>query len=106
MTEPFAPELLRLDRRLAAPLQRQIYEPPGGLGQLRQAIVRYLALARGIECSADEVVITAGFQGALALLARLLLKPGDPVWVEDPGYFLAREGLTLAGARLVPVPVD
>jgi GntR family transcriptional regulator/MocR family aminotransferase len=34
------------------------------------------------------------------------LEPGDPVWVEDPGYLGARGALLAAGARLVPVPVD
>ena len=35
----------------------------------------------------------------------MLLDPGDPVWVEEPGYGGARGALTAAGATLVPVPV-
>jgi GntR family transcriptional regulator/MocR family aminotransferase len=50
--------------------------------------------------------VTAGFQGALALVIRVLLRAGDPVWVEDPGYHLARQALEAAGATLVPVRVD
>jgi GntR family transcriptional regulator/MocR family aminotransferase len=39
-------------------------------------------------------------------VARLLLDPGDPVWIEDPGYLGARGALLGAGARVTPVPVD
>jgi GntR family transcriptional regulator/MocR family aminotransferase len=77
-----------------------------GFAPLRHAIANYLAIARGIACDAEQVLVTAGFQGALGLIAQLLLRPGDAVWTEDPGYFRARHALALAGARVVPVPVD
>jgi GntR family transcriptional regulator/MocR family aminotransferase len=35
-----------------------------------------------------------------------LLEPGDAVWLEEPGYPGARDALTLAGARMVAVPID
>jgi GntR family transcriptional regulator/MocR family aminotransferase len=73
---------------------------------LRREIVSYLAVARGIACDIDDVFITTGFQGALTLIILVLLQRGDPVWIEDPGYFRAREILGLLGARLEPVPVD
>jgi len=60
------------------------YEP------LRRAIASYLRIARDITCSADQILITAGFQGALGLITQALLKPGAKVWVEDPGYLFAR----------------
>ena len=102
----------KLWSRLAARRARSLttaamlYQDPRGDPTLRQAIASYLAIARGVACRADQVFITAGFQGALGLIARAVLAPRDPVWVEDPGYFLARDALRLAGARLVPVPVD
>jgi GntR family transcriptional regulator/MocR family aminotransferase len=83
-----------------------VYQDPRGDPALRQAIASYLAIARGVACRADQVFITAGFQGALGVIARTMLAPRDRVWVEDPGYFMARDALQLAGARLVPVPVD
>lgn len=81
------------------------YPDPAGLPELRESIAAYLRVARGIACTPEQVIVTAGFQGALALAATLL-QPGDPVWVEDPGYFLAHEAMRVAGARLAPVPVD
>lgn len=83
-----------------------IYSDPSGHAPLREAIAHYLAIARGIACRPEQIFITSGYTGALALIARCLLQPGDAVWFEDPGYARAREGLRLAGARLVPVPVD
>ena len=40
------------------------------------------------------------------LTARALLDPGQSAWIEEPGYFGAQNALRMAGARLVPVPVD
>jgi GntR family transcriptional regulator / MocR family aminotransferase len=79
---------------------------PFGYRPLREAIASYLAVARGISCDPECIVITTGFQGAVGLITRVLLEPGQPVWVEDPGYLFARRALTTAGAKLIPVPVD
>src|SRR5258708_37331700 len=82
------------------------YPDAAGYRPLREAIVSYLAIARGIVCTADQVIFTGGFQGALGLITRALLRPGDTAWIEDPRYFLARRGLAAAGAGLAPVPGD
>lgn len=79
---------------------------PIGLPALRHAVAGYLAVARGIRCSPAQVLITAGFQGALALVRHVLLRHGDPVWLEDPGYINTRQALEVGGARVVPVRVD
>jgi GntR family transcriptional regulator / MocR family aminotransferase len=77
-----------------------------GYGPLREAIAHYLASSRGVRCAADQVVMVSGVQQALDLLSRLLLLPGDRVWMEDPGYFGASIAFQRAGAHIVPVPVD
>ena len=82
------------------------YPDPAGYLPLRQAIAAYLGVSRGIDCRPEQVLITAGFQGALALVRHALLRPGDAVWVEDPGYLQARQALEASGAKLVPVRVD
>ena len=82
------------------------YPDPAGYLPLRHAIATYLGVSRGIACRPEQVLITAGFQGALALVRHALLRHGDPVWVEDPGYLQARQALEAGGARLVPVRVD
>jgi len=82
------------------------YPNPSGREALRRAIATHLNVARGIVCTPKQVFITAGYQGALGLVTHVLLSPGDEAWIEDPGYFFARDALALAGAKLVAVPVD
>ena len=65
------------------------HRDPMGYAPLRRAIASYLRIARDISCSAEQILITAGFQGALGLIVQALLEPDDKVWVEDPGYFQA-----------------
>jgi GntR family transcriptional regulator/MocR family aminotransferase len=73
---------------------------------LRHAIAEYVTNARGARCTPEQVLIVSGAQQALDLVARVLVDPGNPVWMEDPGYVGARAALAAAGARVVPVPVD
>lgn len=80
--------------------------PAAGLPALRDAVAAYLHLDRGVRCSAERVVIVDSTQQAIDLAARLLLDPGDAVWLEDPGYVSARRAVVGSGARVVPVPVD
>ncbi|HZD26038.1 MAG TPA: PLP-dependent aminotransferase family protein, partial [Alphaproteobacteria bacterium] len=116
---PFQMGLPALDRfprtlwaRLAARAARRLgggllsYPDVAGLPALREAVAGYLAVSRGVACRPEQVIVTAGYQAALGMLARLLLRPGDTVWFEEPGYFLARRALQAAGARALPVPVD
>jgi GntR family transcriptional regulator / MocR family aminotransferase len=77
-----------------------------GYRPLRHAIAEYLRTSRGVRCGAEQIVIVSGIQQALDLLARLLLKRRDPIWMEDPGYFGASIAFGTAGARIIPVPVD
>ena len=88
------------------PARDLAYGDPFGYRPLREAIADYLRAARGVRCTAEQVMVVAGSQQALDLAARVLLDPGDKVWLEDPGYHGARGAFTAAGANIVPVPVD
>jgi GntR family transcriptional regulator/MocR family aminotransferase len=77
-----------------------------GYPPLREAIAAYLATARAIRCSAEQIVLVASVQQGLDLCARLLVNPGESVWMEDPGYPAARSVLEAAGAKIASVPVD
>ncbi|MGF7176708.1 PLP-dependent aminotransferase family protein [Azospirillum doebereinerae] len=79
---------------------------PLGHPPLREAIAGYLRAVRAVRCEPEQVVIVSGAQQGLALVAQLLLDPGDSAWVETPGWPGNRAALLGAGARLVPVPVD
>src|SRR5690606_12926366 len=54
----------------------------------------------------EQILIVSGSQQALAIAALALLDPGDRVWPEDPGSWLAQRVFTLAGVKIVPVPID
>jgi GntR family transcriptional regulator/MocR family aminotransferase len=82
------------------------YADPAGLIELRGNICDYLRAARAVRCDPEQIVITAGTQQAIDIAIRVLLAPGDEVWVEDPGYPLTHAQLLLAKARLHSIPVD
>jgi GntR family transcriptional regulator/MocR family aminotransferase len=82
------------------------YGSPLGDLAFRQALAAYLGTARAVRCEAEQIMVVSGSQQALEITARVLLDPRQPAWVEEPGYGGARHALAMAGARLVPVPVD
>jgi GntR family transcriptional regulator/MocR family aminotransferase len=73
---------------------------------LRSEIANFLGSVRGLVCAPGNVAVTSGTSGALDFCSRMILDPGDEVWVEEPGFVEARWTLTAAGAKLIPVPVD
>jgi GntR family transcriptional regulator/MocR family aminotransferase len=79
---------------------------PAGLPALREAIAAHLAIARGVAVAPEHIVVISSVQQALDLCLRLLVAPGEAVWMEDPGYPGARQVMLASGARVVDVPVD
>jgi GntR family transcriptional regulator/MocR family aminotransferase len=82
------------------------YADPAGYLPLRKAIHSYLTTSRGVQCQPEQIVVVAGAQQALRLVSQVLIRPGDPVWVEEPGYFGAQAVFQDAAAKIVPVKVD
>jgi GntR family transcriptional regulator/MocR family aminotransferase len=83
-----------------------LYDHPAGHRDLRVAIIHHLGTARGLQATADDIVITNGTQQALDVIARATLSPGDKIAVEDPGYAPPRQLFKALGLRVVGVPVD
>ncbi|TCR60791.1 GntR family transcriptional regulator/MocR family aminotransferase [Bosea sp. BK604] len=83
-----------------------IYPDPRGELELRREIAAYLAVARGLDCSPSQIIVTAGYTGGLGLALRGLGLEGRKVWFEDPGFPFTRRGLELARLSPVPIPVD
>lgn len=82
------------------------YSDPAGEPGLRAAVADYLAHARGLRCSSDDLIITNGATQGFSLVAQALLTPGMMVAFEEPGYPLARQVFEQHAARLLLVPVD
>jgi GntR family transcriptional regulator/MocR family aminotransferase len=89
-----------------APARAYDYGHPQGLVALRRALAAYLGRARGLACDPERILVVRGSQQGLDLAARVLLEPGAAAMVEEPGYEGARNAFLVAGARLVPAPVD
>lgn len=79
------------------------YALPYGEGELRQQIQLRLA-AVGVSAELPNILVTSGASQAFDLIVRFMLKPGDTVFVEDPGYYNLFGLLKLQGVRLVAVP--
>ena len=79
---------------------------PLGYKPLRQAIAEYLNVSRGVRCVPGQVAVVSGVQEALDLAARLLLRPGDQVCVENPGYPGATQTFQAFGAKVIAAGVD
>jgi GntR family transcriptional regulator/MocR family aminotransferase len=77
-----------------------------GRTDLRTSLATYLRSARGVHCEPEQIMIVNGSQQAVQIASLALLDPGDKVWMEEPGYWLAQRTFKLIGARIVPVPVD
>ena len=82
------------------------YADPAGHAGLREAIAGHLGVSRGVQATAEDVVVTNGTQQAVDLIARVLLAPGDQVAVEDPCYRPIGRLLATLGAKVTGVPVD
>jgi GntR family transcriptional regulator/MocR family aminotransferase len=77
-----------------------------GLPALRAQIAAYLQVSRGINCSPSQIFVTSGYRHSIALIAHALLKAGDRVWVESPGYPPTRELFGHMHIAAASVPVD
>ena len=98
----------RLGARCAREMQpsEMVHPAVQGLPELRAQIAAYLQVSRGIACSPSQVFVTSGYRHTLSLIAQALMKAGDNVWTEDPGYPPTRELLGHMRIATVPVPVD
>jgi GntR family transcriptional regulator/MocR family aminotransferase len=104
--EGIDPAMWRRAFRYAGTQAPSAWPDPAGLGELRIELAGYLRRVRALAVSPGQVVITRGVAGGLALLAAEVVRPGDRVGVEEPGYPSARQVLAAAGANVVPCRAD
>ncbi|HZX58782.1 MAG TPA: PLP-dependent aminotransferase family protein [Mucilaginibacter sp.] len=83
-----------------------MYGPEQGSENLRNELARFLSETRGMQVSADNILITKGVQMAMYLTAQVLISKGDVVIVPEPGYPTANEVFTYAGTQLAFAPMD
>jgi len=99
-------------RRLMARALRNLAKTPAayveaeGRPALREAIANHVSFARAVACNPGDIVVTAGTQQAVELLAKILVTHPTTVAIEDPGYAPVRATFESVGANVVCVPVD
>ncbi|MEO8158122.1 MAG: PLP-dependent aminotransferase family protein [Betaproteobacteria bacterium] len=79
------------------------YGNPKGYLPLREQVQLKLS-GLGVAALPDQIVLTHGVSHALDLIIRQLLKPGDSVLVDDPGYYNFFGNLRSYGVKLHGVP--
>jgi GntR family transcriptional regulator/MocR family aminotransferase len=83
-----------------------MYGPEQGSLNLRTELAIFLGETRGLQVTAEDILITKGAQMAIYLAAQVLLSKNDIVIAANPGYGGANEIFEHAGAKLELVPVD
>jgi DNA-binding transcriptional MocR family regulator len=80
----------------------QYGEPLGDAG-LRRALSKKLATL-SVHAAPEHIITTVGATHALDIVSRTLLRAGDPVMVEEPGWAVEFARLSALGMRILPVP--
>lgn len=80
----------------------QYGEPLGDSG-LRRALSNRLA-ALNVHAAPEQIITSVGATHALDIVSRTLLRAGDPVMVEEPGWAVEFARLSALGMRILPVP--
>lgn len=81
------------------------YGPSEGEGCLREQVAKSLC-ERGLEVTADQVLILSGSQQGIDLVAKLFIEPGVKVAVEVPTYLAALQAFDLFGAEYLGYNVE
>ena len=79
------------------------YGDPKGDPHLRSVLASRLQ-SQGLPVDGEQVITTVGATHALDIISRTLLRPGDAVMVEEPGWAVEFARLQALGMRLLPVP--
>ena len=99
----------KLSNQLLSPVNLgKIVSYPDRKGEpgLREAIMKYLNISRGVCCRSEQIVICSGTQTCLTLLCQLLKKDHSHMAIEDPGYDGARVVFINNGMNLIPIGLD
>jgi len=82
-----------------------LYGDLQGESELRNSISQHLYQARGVSCSAEQIIVGAGLQYLTGLLCNLIGR--DVVYgMEDPGYYRVRYLFEDSGIHIQPIPLD
>lgn len=93
-------EILDQERKLSTLQDKQ------GELYLRSSLLSYLERIRGVRCTENQIIITAGIQQSLEYISKLLAGNGNTVLMEEPGFNKAAAVFQNNGLEVRTVPVD
>lgn len=76
-----------------------------GWPPLRAAVSRHLREWRGLRCESEQVLVTSGVAEAIETIANVAFRPGESLFVEDPGYPAVASTLSRSGVKTIPVSI-
>ncbi len=94
----------RIEREVSSDSMLLNHGERQGDHNLRVAVCEYLRGYRGISCKAEELIIGAGMEYLLCMLARLF--EGETLAVENPGYARVSKVFSDFGVNIKPLSVD
>jgi 2-aminoadipate transaminase len=83
-----------------------LYSPTTGLTELRKELSKFLMRIENLSIDYTNIVITIGGTGAIDLLGRVLIDPGDIIIMENPSYVNTILAFKQLGAKIYGVPID
>jgi len=81
------------------------YEFPPGHLSLRTQIAKRMLMA-GVQCLADDIIITNGCQESLTLSLQTIAKPGDIIAIESPAFYGLLQVIDALGMKALEIPTD
>jgi GntR family transcriptional regulator/MocR family aminotransferase len=95
---------LRRAARSAQQRGSRRHNEPLNVDALQRVLLHHLAEHRGVKAKPEQIIVVASAQAGLALVAKVMIDPGDLTWVESPGYGGAVTAFEAAGATVAGVP--
>ena len=101
-------EIAEISNRILTtrPIDALQYSTTEGYTPLRRRLTAYMQDKHHVGRAFDDILITAGAQQAMELLAKVLCNPGDVVLCEAPSFVGSLNSIRSLGAKLVGVPVE
>ncbi|MFA5012699.1 MAG: pyridoxal phosphate-dependent aminotransferase [Ignavibacteria bacterium] len=81
------------------------YTPSNGILPLRESIAKYMSRTRGLDFTADEVVMTPGGKPIMFFAIIALIDEGDEVLYPNPGFPIYESMIKFMGGKPVPIPL-
>jgi len=82
-----------------------VYPEINGYEPFRKSISSFLNKSYNMDVDKDQIVIISGGQQGIDIIAKILVSPGDYIFVENPTYSAAIASFKSRGAKIIGIPI-